>query len=153
MEKSDLEVASLKLRNENNPIELKKYLNDVDIYQKEVEPILRENLKNYNSVLESLFSALNEYNFALIVLNYCDDSRQPCLVENGMLYIDENAPFKEQLIQKYRVQLQWKWNHIGKKYFQLNEAINEILKMGNNYKKITQKEVEKTKKKILEEIS
>jgi hypothetical protein len=34
--------------------------------------------------------------------------------KESCIYIDENAPFKEQLIQKYRVQLQWKWNHIGK---------------------------------------
>ena len=71
------------------------FLSSLLIFFSGLELELRENLKKHNSVLKSLFSALNEYNFALIVLNYCDDSIQPCLVENGILYIDENAPFKE----------------------------------------------------------
>jgi uncharacterized caspase-like protein len=153
MKKCDLEVAILKFRNENSSIELKKYLNDIDSYQNEVEQILRENLKNHNSVVESLFMSLNEYNFALTVLHYCDNPVHSCIVENGVLYIDENAPFKDNLIQKYSVQLQWKWNHLGKKYFQLNEAISKILNLGNNYREITKKEVEKTRKEILENIN
>jgi hypothetical protein len=152
---SELANANLKFKTENNLIDLSNSLNEVDSYKKSAYQKLREKLqKKHSSLLGNLDHALNAYDLASKVVNYCDKAGQSCYEEKGSVFLDEKVDFKEQLIKKYRVQLQLKPLSLSlKQYFERNDAIDKILQVGDKHLEVAKNDLEKAKRRILEEIN
>jgi uncharacterized caspase-like protein len=150
--------ARLTSRNENNYIEIKTYLSEIDNLRRNESGTVRNKLKRFNSLVENLDNALNEYNFALKILKSCEDEIQPCIVEKGVSYLPEKSPFKAQLIQQYNVQPTSIPGRIldfslGKKYIRLNDALEKIFQDANSYMDITKRGVEDAKRTIVEDVN